>query len=94
MPEIPFAETLERRQPIERQVQFRSVTLRTQAIDAVRERLQEADVLSTNLRFSMLRTANSGLFIVYNEFDERGPGALPVGREFIIKYSYLFDVFD
>jgi hypothetical protein len=55
---------------------------------------EEADVLSTNLRFSMLRTANSGLFIVYNEFDERGPGALPTGREFIIKYSYLFDVFD
>jgi len=55
---------------------------------------EEADVLSTNLRFSMLRTANSGLFVVYNEFDERSPGALPAGREFIIKYSYLFDVFD
>lgn len=52
------------------------------------------DVLSTNLRFSMLRTANSGLFVVYNEFDERMPGSPPAGREFIIKYSYLFDVFD
>lgn len=51
------------------------------------------DVLSTNIRFSILRTANSGLFVVYNEFDERFPGAPPKGREFIIKYNYLFDVF-
>jgi hypothetical protein len=50
------------------------------------------DVVSTNLRFSMLRTANSGLFVVFNEFDERYPGAPPAGREIIIKYSYLFDV--
>ena len=53
----------------------------------------DSDVLSTNLRFSMLRTANSGLFIVFNEFDERFDGAAPPGREFIVKYSYLFDVF-
>jgi hypothetical protein len=51
------------------------------------------DVLSTNLRFSVLRTANSGLFVVYNEFDERFAGAPPTGRELIVKYSYLFDVF-
>ena len=51
-------------------------------------------ILSTNLRFSLLRTANSGLFVVYNEFDEDIPGAPPTGREFIIKYSRLFDVFD
>ena len=55
---------------------------------------EDADVLSTNIRFSMLRTANSGLFVVYNEFDERFPGALPPSREIIVKYSYLFDVFD
>lgn len=53
-----------------------------------------ADTLSTNIRFSLLRTANSGLFVVYNEFDERLPGAPPNGREFIVKYSYMFDVFD
>jgi len=53
----------------------------------------DSDVLSSNLRFSMLRTANSGLFIVFNEVDERFDGAPPTGREFIIKYSYLFDVF-
>lgn len=54
----------------------------------------DSDVLSTNIRFSMLRTANTGLFLVYNEFDERFPGAPPAGREIILKYSYLFDVFD
>jgi hypothetical protein len=53
----------------------------------------DSQVLATNLRFSMLRTANTGLFIVYNEFDERLPDAAPKGREFIIKYTYLFDVF-
>jgi hypothetical protein len=53
----------------------------------------DSQVLATNLRFSMLRTANTGLFIVYNEFDERLPNAAPKGREFIIKYTYLFDVF-
>jgi hypothetical protein len=53
----------------------------------------QQEVLSTNVRFSLLRTANSGLFVVYNEFDEQFPGAPPTGREFIIKYNYLFDVF-
>jgi hypothetical protein len=51
------------------------------------------EVLSTNVRFSLLRTANSGLFIVYNEFDEQYTGAPPTRREFIIKYNYMFDVF-
>jgi len=51
------------------------------------------ETLSTNLRFSWLRTANTGLYLVYNEFDERGVGALPTGREIILKYSYMFDVF-
>jgi len=53
-----------------------------------------ADTVSMNLRFSWLQSANSGLFIVYNELDERGLGAPPRGREFIIKYSYIFDVFN
>ncbi len=53
-----------------------------------------SDQISTNLRFSWLRSANSGLFLVYNEADERGLGAPPRGREFIIKYSQIFDVFN
>ena len=53
----------------------------------------ETQALSTNLRFSWLRTANTGLYLVYNEFDENGIDALPKGREIILKYSYQFDVF-
>jgi len=52
------------------------------------------DVVGTNLRFSWLQSANAGLFIVYNEVDERGLGARPTGREFIVKYSHIFDVFN
>jgi hypothetical protein len=52
-----------------------------------------SDTIGTNIRFSWLRTASSGLYLVYNEVDERGMGAQPKGREFIIKYSYIFDVF-
>ena len=52
------------------------------------------DTLGTNVRFSWLRDGNSGLYFVYNELDERTPGALPNGREIILKYSHLFDVFD
>ncbi len=53
-----------------------------------------SDVLATNLRFSWLQTANSGLFLVYNEIDERFDGAPPRGRELILKYSHIFDVFN
>ena len=52
------------------------------------------DVVGTNLRFSWLQSANSGLYVVYNEVDDRGIGAPPAGREFIIKYSHIFDVFN
>lgn len=52
------------------------------------------DVLATNLRFSWLESANSGLYVVYNEVDERGVNALPGGRELIVKYSRIFDLLD
>ena len=48
--------------------------------------------IGTNFRFSWLQSASSGLYLVYNEVDERDIGALPTGREFIIKYSHIFDV--
>ena len=38
--------------------------------------------------------ANSGLYVVYNQLDEREAGAPPTGREFILKYSHIFDVLD
>ncbi|MGA9573885.1 MAG: DUF5916 domain-containing protein [Lysobacterales bacterium] len=53
----------------------------------------DGETLSTNLRFSWLRTANTGLYLVYNEYDENGLDALPTGREIILKYNYMFDVF-
>ncbi|MBN1239023.1 MAG: carbohydrate binding family 9 domain-containing protein [Gammaproteobacteria bacterium] len=53
---------------------------------------EQADRVSTNLRFSWLQSANAGLYLVYNEVDERGLGAPPRGREFVIKYSRIFDV--
>jgi hypothetical protein len=55
---------------------------------------ETSDELGTNLRFSWLRSANSGLYLVYNEVDERSIGAPPTGREFILKYSHIFDVFN
>jgi hypothetical protein len=50
--------------------------------------------LGTNVRFSWLRSANSGFFLVYNEVDERAVGAMSTGREVILKYSQIFDVFN
>jgi len=55
---------------------------------------ETSDEHGTNVRFSWLRSANSGLYLVYNEIDERAIGALPTGREFILKYSRIFDVFN
>jgi hypothetical protein len=52
------------------------------------------DIMGTNLRFSWLRTANTGLFLVYNEVDEQGISARSAGREIILKYSHIFDVFN
>ena len=53
------------------------------------------DQTSVNLRFSWLRDANTGLFVVYNEIDEFGMRQLidRPDRRLIIKYSHLFDVF-
>ncbi len=51
------------------------------------------ELWSTNLRYAWLRTANTGLFIVYN--DARGFGAYDgaqPNRSILIKYSHLFDV--
>ena len=62
-------------------------------LQAVFQYEDETDTLSKNLRFSLLRTASSGLYLVYNEFDERRAGLGPAQREFVIKYNYLFDVF-
>ena len=61
-------------------------------LEAVLQYEDETDTLTTNLRFSLLRTASSGLYLVYNEFDERMTGLGPTQQQFVIKYNYLFDV--
>ena len=51
--------------------------------------------VSSNLRFSWLRAANTGLFVVYNEIDDFGttlPFVRP-DRSVIVKYSRLINVF-
>ena len=51
------------------------------------------DVLATNLRFAWLSSADTGLYIVYNEVDDNGFGAPgEPRREFIIKYSRILDL--
>ena len=52
-----------------------------------------ADAWSSNIRFSWLNTAGTGLFIVYN--DTEGLGDLLIGpqnRSFIVKYTHQFDI--
>jgi hypothetical protein len=46
---------------------------------------------STNLRFHWLRTAGTGLFVVYND-TEAFDGLGPVNRAFIVKYVHQFDI--
>ncbi len=48
------------------------------------------DALAANLRFEWLQSANTGFFLVYNEFDERGLGT--PRRELILKYSRILDL--
>ena len=51
-----------------------------------------SDVLAANIRFSWLRSANSGLYLVYNEVDDRSDMPLRSRREVVLKYSHIFDV--
>ncbi len=62
-------------------------------VQALLQYNDDSDIFGTNLRFSWLRSANTGFYLVYNEIDELSNGALPKGRELIIKYNYIFDVF-
>jgi hypothetical protein len=49
-------------------------------------------ILATNIRFSWLQSANSGLFVVYNETDDERNAPGRPRRDFLIKYSHIFDV--
>jgi hypothetical protein len=63
-------------------------------VQALMQYNDRTDTVSTNLRFSWLQDANTGLFVVYNEIDEFGMREFfeRPERRVIIKYSYLFDV--
>ncbi len=53
------------------------------------------DIWAANLRFAWLRTANSGLYVVYNENQDlhrSGFGWTRKDRSLIVKYTYLFDL--
>jgi hypothetical protein len=53
------------------------------------------DIWAANLRFSWLRTANSGLHVVYNENQDIHPsgfGWTRKDRSLVVKYTYLFDL--
>jgi hypothetical protein len=53
----------------------------------------QKDLLAANLRFAWLQSANTGLYLVYGEVDDRRIGAIgPPRREFIVKYSRIFDL--
>ena len=55
----------------------------------------QAEHWSTNLRFGWLRSANTGLFIVYNEGrDTEGPGSRFRDRSLTLKWSQLVDLLD
>jgi hypothetical protein len=49
------------------------------------------DRWSTNLRFHLLETAGTGLFVVYND-TEALDGLGPINRAFIVKYVRQFDI--
>lgn len=50
------------------------------------------DSVATNVRFAWLQSANAGLYLVYNELNEDLVGQRWKSREFILKYSYIFDL--
>ncbi|MCP4896892.1 MAG: carbohydrate binding family 9 domain-containing protein [bacterium] len=51
------------------------------------------DLWAANLRFAWLRSANTGLHVVYNEVEDiQGTGIVIPNRSLVVKYSYLFDV--
>lgn len=54
----------------------------------------QSDVIATNVRFAWLQSANAGLYLVYNEVDEMGLNLRDNGRQFILKYSHIIDIFN
>jgi hypothetical protein len=52
-----------------------------------------ADIWSTNLRFTWLTTASTGLYVVFNTTEGLGDFLVgPQRRSFVVKYTHQFDV--
>ncbi len=64
------------------------------ALEALFQYNNVDDFFSTNLRFSWLRKANTGLFVVFNDINgyDRFSGEQP-DRNVIVKYTHMFDLF-
>lgn len=64
------------------------------ALEALLQYNNVDDFFSTNVRFSWLRKANTGLYVVFNDIHgyDRFTGAQP-DRNVIVKYTHMFDVF-
>ena len=62
-------------------------------VQALAQYNDRADHWATNLRFGRLQSANTGLFVVYDEARDLGSAGTGVpDRSLIVKYSRLFDV--
>ena len=63
------------------------------ALEALLQYNNRDDVLASNLRFSWLRKANTGLYLVFNDIKgyDAYTGAQP-DRSLVAKYTYLFDI--
>jgi hypothetical protein len=53
-----------------------------------------ANIWSTNLRFTWLQTANTGLFIVFNDVRGLEGSAIEGSRSLIVKYNILLNLLD
>ena len=64
------------------------------ALEALLQYNNVDDFFSTNLRFSWLRKANTGLYVVFNDINgyDRYTGEQP-NRSVIVKYTHMFDLF-
>ena len=49
--------------------------------------------LSGNVRFGWLGPAGTGLFVVYNEGRQTGPGSGPLDRALVVKFTRQVEVF-
>ena len=61
-------------------------------VQALAQYNDRADVTSVNLRFGWLQRAGAGLFVVFNELEDRAGLSAETERTVIVKYSRLIDL--